>query len=154
MPNATKKSSPIKATFNLTVVKQEPLVSCTTDDNCKEGEYCMPGACPMREIYCNQAPCPSTTTCPAICVPKPTPEPSCIPRPACLDSRPACKRPEPAEGWCESNSLIVRSRETGVSIMLWDKDNKQEIWCHISKDMANTLYKLNELKNEEISNYI
>ena len=58
------------------------------------------------------------------------------------------------EGWCESNSLIVRSRETGVAIMLWDKDNKQEIWCHISKDMANTLYKLNELKNEEISNYI
>ena len=24
----------------------------------------------------------------------------CIPRPACLDSKPACEIPEPAEGWC------------------------------------------------------
>ncbi|MDO8435931.1 MAG: DUF5667 domain-containing protein [bacterium] len=28
------------------------------------------------------------------------PSPSCLPRPACLDSAPRCLLPEPAEGWC------------------------------------------------------
>lgn len=33
----------------------------------------------------------------------------CRPRPACLDSRPACTIPEPADGWCPSGDNFVKS---------------------------------------------
>ena len=35
--------------------------------------------------------------------PSPTPTTSCKPRPACLDATPACKLPEPIEGWCQTS---------------------------------------------------
>lgn len=41
---------------------------------------------------CVGVPCSSYST--------PTPKPTCQPRPACLDNKPACKLSEPAEGWC------------------------------------------------------
>lgn len=50
------------------------------------------------------------------------------------------------EGWCEAGSLISNMSKTqGVAIMLWDKDNKEQVWCHVSKDLTDTLYKWNEL---------
>ncbi len=40
-----------------------------------------------------------------------TPQPTvrCTPRPACLDAKPRCLPPEPAEGWCPTPSPIVGS---------------------------------------------
>lgn len=32
-----------------------------------------------------------------------TPPASCLPRPSCLDSKPRCLLPEPADGWCPSS---------------------------------------------------
>lgn len=34
----------------------------------------------------------------------PLPVPTCKPRPACLDAKPACQMPEPVEGWCSVSS--------------------------------------------------
>lgn len=34
------------------------------------------------------------------CLTTPTPKPTCLIRPACLDSTPRCLMPEPATGWC------------------------------------------------------
>jgi hypothetical protein len=42
-------------------------------------------------------------------------------------------------GWCYAGSLIVRSRNNGIAIMLWDKKDKEDVWCHCSDDMLETL---------------
>ncbi|KKR80182.1 MAG: hypothetical protein UU73_C0006G0010 [Candidatus Daviesbacteria bacterium GW2011_GWA1_41_61] len=41
--------------------------------------------------------------------PNPTVQPSCTPRPACLDSKPRCLIPEPAESWCPASSPSTSS---------------------------------------------
>ena len=43
----------------------------------------------------------------------PTAQPTCMPRPACLDATPSCKLPEPAQGWCTTTtpSLIPSQTE-------------------------------------------
>jgi hypothetical protein len=52
-------------------------------------------------------------------------------------------------GWCYSDSLIVRSKDTGISIMLWDKNSKSDVWCHVSNDLCVTLYRMFKLKNNK-----
>ncbi len=48
-----------------------------------------PPGCYYQEVQCFAAPCDPVLVCP-----------SCLPRPSCLDTVPACKIAEPAEGWC------------------------------------------------------
>ena len=52
----------------------------------------------------------------------PIPEPTCTPRPSCLDATPACQIPEPEDGWCpvsptpQSCAQVIthaRNRNTG-----------------------------------------
>jgi hypothetical protein len=52
-------------------------------------------------------------------------------------------------GWCYSDSLIVRSKDTGIAVMLWDKHSKCDVWCHVSNDLSVTLFRLWELKNKQ-----
>ena len=51
------------------------------------------------------------------------------------------------EGWCKSDSLIVKSRKTGVAIMLWDKKLEEQVWCHMSEDLIDTMYLKDEISN-------
>ncbi len=32
-------------------------------------------------------------------------------------------------GWCDASKLKIRPR-TGIAIMLWSKEFKEELWCH------------------------
>jgi hypothetical protein len=45
---------------------------------------------------------------------KTTVNPTCIPRPGCLDARPACTIPEPAEGWCPATTPVVTVAPTCI----------------------------------------
>jgi hypothetical protein len=46
------------------------------------------------------------------------------------------------EGWCYSDSLIGGfSVPKGIAVMLWDKEEKHQVWCHISVDFLDSLYK-------------
>jgi prepilin-type N-terminal cleavage/methylation domain-containing protein len=47
---------------------------------------------------CRDPSCPDQTNC--ICTGTPTPSPTCIPRPACLDATQPCKVHQPAAGYC------------------------------------------------------
>lgn len=60
-----------------------------------------PPGCYYQEVQCFQAPCPPILVCPS-------PSPSCRPRPACLDARPACLMPEPEGGWCPPETKTVQ----------------------------------------------
>lgn len=43
-------------------------------------------------------------------------------------------------GWCYANNLMVRDKAYGIAIMLWDKIDKEDVWCHCSDDMLETLF--------------
>jgi hypothetical protein len=55
-----------------------------------------PSGCYYKQIQCIRAPCNPILVCPSTTI-----KPSCNPRPPCLDTKPACKLPEPEEGWCK-----------------------------------------------------
>lgn len=46
--------------------------------------------------------------------PEASPVVSCMPRPACLDATPACKPPEPIEGWCQTSPTSDRKTYTNT----------------------------------------
>jgi hypothetical protein len=46
------------------------------------------------------------------------------------------------DGWCYNHSLIGGlSKPEGIAVMLWDNEGKHLVWCHISMDYLDTLYK-------------
>lgn len=47
---------------------------------------------------------------------RPTPTPTCQPRPACLDSNPRCLPPEPAGGWCPAPRVHVVTPNGGEAL--------------------------------------
>ena len=55
-----------------------------------------------RRCFKGTSDCGGTYCCPGMVSPTVTPTPTCLPRPGCLSSRPACKIPEPVNGWCPS----------------------------------------------------
>lgn len=60
-----------------------------------------PTGCYYQQVQCVKAPCDPILVCPSTTiVPLPTTIQLCQTRPSCLDSRPACEIPEPAQGWC------------------------------------------------------
>ncbi len=70
-----------------------------------KGCYYAPGVCP--KFACRQGlPCPTCApklVCPNISITS-VPTPTCIQRPPCLNSHPACKIAEPSSGWCPIRS--------------------------------------------------
>lgn len=46
------------------------------------------------------------------------------------------------EGWCFANSLKVRPKSEGIAIMMYDQEEQEQVWCHISSDFFDTLYNL------------
>jgi hypothetical protein len=48
-------------------------------------------------------------------------------------------------GWCYADKLITRWKPKGIAIKLWDQDEKQEVWCHISDIFLDTLKHKQEL---------
>jgi len=52
------------------------------------------------------------------------------------------------EGWCYGDSLLGGfSKPNGIAVMLWDKEDEERVWCHISSDLFDTLYIGWQLKN-------
>lgn len=92
--------------------KPEPTPApgaCRSDSDCKDGQTCELecGPAPLCPINvedpndaCNQALEKYRENCIGKCVS--IPQPSCKPRPACLDASPRCLMLEPIEGWCPS----------------------------------------------------
>ena len=44
------------------------------------------------------------------------------------------------EGWCYGHSLMGGMDKKGLAVMLWDKEDGEKVWCHISPEYFNTLY--------------
>lgn len=38
-------------------------------------------------------------------------------------------------GWCYGSSLLVRPSVDSIAVMFWDNDEKQEIWCHVTRTL-------------------
>ncbi len=71
----------------------------------------LPAGCYYHEVQCIKAPCYPEIVCPS-------PNRSCQPRPACLDSEPRCLLPEPAEGWCsESTGTTYTNDQYGFEMI-------------------------------------
>lgn len=52
-------------------------------------------------------------------------------------------------GWCFSDSLMGGfSKPSGIAVMLWDNENLEDVWCHISEDLQQTLFVRFKLKFE------
>jgi hypothetical protein len=45
-------------------------------------------------------------------------------------------------GWCYASQLTVRNRAYGIAIMLWEKNNREQTWCHCSDDMLDMVLDL------------
>ena len=48
-------------------------------------------------------------------------------------------------GWCYSDSLKVKSKSNGIAIMLFDNETREEVWCHVSMTLLETLYRKYQL---------
>lgn len=44
------------------------------------------------------------------------------------------------EGWCYGHSLMGGMDKKGLAVMLWDKEDGEKVWCHISPEYFETLY--------------
>lgn len=51
-------------------------------------------------------------------------------------------------GWCFANTLPVKSKDTGIAVMLWDECENNKVWCHISGSYLDTLIKKYKLQNK------
>ena len=40
-----------------------------------------------------------------------------------------------AIGWCYGSNLYVRPRLDAIGVMFWDNEQKQEVWCHVTKTL-------------------
>jgi len=75
-------------------------------------EVIVSSAEPAPTVSPTLPPCPTTQgvmqpgTASRPCPVTPTPTPTCLPRPACLDATPRCLLAEPAGGWCQSPTPI------------------------------------------------
>jgi hypothetical protein len=41
-----------------------------------------------------------------------------------------------ATGWCYGDSLDLRPRPDALGVMFWDKVERQEVWCHVTKTIV------------------
>ena len=52
------------------------------------------------------------------------------------------------QGWCNANNLNCNSKNSGFALMMWDKKEKNKIWCHISVNFSTTLFRKYELSKK------
>lgn len=39
-------------------------------------------------------------------------------------------------GWCYGGSLDMRPRPDSLAVMFWDRQERQEVWCHVTKTLV------------------
>jgi len=51
-------------------------------------------------------------------------------------------------GWQYNHAVTFRTKLTGVVLMFWNKEEKEEVWFHVSEDFQDTLYNKYDLRKE------
>jgi hypothetical protein len=50
------------------------------------------------------------------------------------------------QGWTDATKLSVRPKTDGIAIMIWSKEFEEELWCHVSSDLLETMHLSKNLK--------